>query len=154
MAKTPPLKEDDAMAMLGSLAWLAVILLTVTGTVIATLGWRGRRILTTPRCSKCDHDLRRPDAVWEHCPECGVDLENGARVTFGRFERRPMMIVAGVIFAIGTPMMTVFGASIWNNPPAAQRTLVTIQAAAPPPRQAEEAPAPLLETEDAPGLDE
>ncbi len=103
------------MAIFGLLLWLTMLGFVVGGTVVATLGWRGRRILSTPRCPKCTHDLRRTDAVWEHCPECGLDLEKGARVSFGRFQRRPGLIVLGVAIALGGPTLMVLGTIAWTT---------------------------------------
>jgi hypothetical protein len=64
-----------------------------------TQGVRGRPIFALPRCRKCGYDLRNMQFMSSeigNCPECGAPLSAKNGVTFGRWQRRPWLIVIGV----------------------------------------------------------
>jgi hypothetical protein len=82
----------------------------IAGAVVIALGIRGRAVFASPRCAKCSYDLRAVNFLTQQvgsCPECGADLGQPAAVTFGQLQRRPSMIIAGVIIALSPLLLMV-----------------------------------------------
>jgi hypothetical protein len=94
-----------------AIAPLLLILLLVAGLVVLTLGIRGRPIFTSPRCAKCNYDLRAINFVSNDepktCPECGANLVEPGAVNYGRLQRRPRQIVAGVLLMLLAPALAM-----------------------------------------------
>jgi hypothetical protein len=77
------------------------ILMLAAGILIFILGWRGRPALSLPRCTACGYDLRGQDPQRSsRCPECGGDLASANAVSFGKFQKRPRMMLLGGAMAL------------------------------------------------------
>jgi hypothetical protein len=86
-----------------SIVPLLCIALSITGIALITLGLRGRPVFSSPRCRKCDYDLRNMQFLSGevgNCPECGVSLATPDAVTFGRWRRQPRRIVWGSVLLV------------------------------------------------------
>lgn len=72
----------------------------VAGILLAILGWRGQRLNDHPVCSWCHFDL---DGVYPEsvtCPECGAGLKRENAVRIGVRQRRPVVMLAGILMAL------------------------------------------------------
>lgn len=86
-----------------SLLPLLVIVLFFVGLVLAVIGFRGRPVFTTPRCARCQYDLRTLnflEGTADRCPECGSELGIAGNVSFGRLKGWPKMIIWGLLMMI------------------------------------------------------
>jgi hypothetical protein len=96
------------------LVTLAAILVAVE---LFLRGWRGTPVLSSPRCGRCGYDLRWVNPETQpNCPECGQDLQAPGTVDFGKWRRRPrLMIAAGCLafvplaFVAGNVVMGLLG---------------------------------------------
>src|SRR5215207_5998107 len=85
---------------------LVAVAFAIAGVVMIALGIRGRPVFGLPRCAKCGYDLRNvpfasvADGAEMKCPECGQTLADPAAVTFGKWQRQPKRIVAGVVVLV------------------------------------------------------
>lgn len=89
--------------MIASIVFLVLLVLVVVAIVQITLGFRGRPTFSEPRCAACNYDLRAAnylDGKPKACPECGKSLEAPNAVSFGRYQRAPRRIYAGLLILI------------------------------------------------------
>lgn len=86
------------VSSIGILIFLAVVLVLACGLILIWQGWRGVPAFSEPYCRRCGYDMRglnwgSPERI---CPECGSDVTKPGAIRFGKYERRPKRIVAGV----------------------------------------------------------
>jgi hypothetical protein len=67
------------------------------GAVLVWKGARGRYVGDHPHCRHCTFDLYGLPAGHERCPECGSDLHVANAFTTGKWERRPRLILPGLL---------------------------------------------------------
>jgi len=92
---------------------LVIVLVMAAGIITAWRGWRGAPVLSLPRCAKCGYDLRGADPeTTSACAECGADLTRPHAVHFGRYERRPKLIVLGIVIALLPVVLMIVGRTL------------------------------------------
>ncbi len=82
---------------------LAVSFITL-GAAFLLFGIRGRLIGNEPFCRSCGHDLRGHDSLPSQCPECGRSLSKSRAIRRGIPNRRPLVMLLGVLLIAGGVM--------------------------------------------------
>lgn len=89
----------------------ALLLIVIAAAVLIVRGLLGVQLFTEPRCMKCGYDLRKTrfeDEGSRGCPECGADLNQPKAVKFGKRQRKPKLIVAGLAVGVLPIVLLMF----------------------------------------------
>ncbi|HEY7088568.1 MAG TPA: hypothetical protein VH518_10795, partial [Tepidisphaeraceae bacterium] len=84
--------------------FLFLLILLIVGAALLGMGLRGSPVFTSPRCARCNYDLRAMNFMSGQigsCPECGADLSAPRAVTFGRLQSRRGLV------GLGATLMTL-----------------------------------------------
>lgn len=78
----------------------------VAGALLVRFGRRARRISDHPFCRKCGYDLFGRSEESTRCAECGADLQKRRAIVEGKYQRRPLITVLGVLFILASLVLT------------------------------------------------
>jgi hypothetical protein len=91
------------MAVSFGVIFLLLLLLLIVGALALGMGLRGSPVFTSPRCARCNYDLRAINFMASQagtCPECGADLSGRGAVTFGRLQSRRRLVGLGAVLIV------------------------------------------------------
>lgn len=89
------------MTLMSLLPIIVVGLIALAGLVLLVRGIRGEADLSFPGCAGCGYDLRGRDlTAVAACPECGKSLSEPRAVHFGRYRRKPRMMMLGAAMIV------------------------------------------------------
>ena len=99
-----------------TIIWLAAAYLPTlfAAIVLVAIAWRGRLRWSSPRCARCEYDLRHlaPDYTTT-CPECGANLQKSRAVYFSRAKCRWSLLTLALLVLV-LPW-AVFGGYFWHQ---------------------------------------
>jgi len=96
-----------------SFAILIILLPLGLAASLIFRGLRGFRVGTHPVCRRCGYDLFGQPVGTVICGECGSSLTVPNSVYIGHHQRRPSLIVAGIVILV--PVLFVAGVMVWGQ---------------------------------------